>query len=118
KLPPDPQCVTPPANIDEPHCFNGTNLHAHGLWVSPTGNSDNVLISINPQVSFDYQYDIPPDHPSGTFWYHSHRHGSTALQVSSGMAGALIVRGNRLPTAQSNGDIDTLLKKHDGTAVT
>ena len=29
---------------ETPHCFNGTNLHSHGLWVSPTGNSDNVLL--------------------------------------------------------------------------
>ena len=84
---------------NNPHCFNGTNLHSHGLWISPTGNGDNVLLSINPGVSFQYEYNIPPDHPAGTFWYHPHRHGSTALQVSSGMAGALIVRGDRLPTA-------------------
>src|SRR5262249_41470207 len=102
KLPADPTCIGMATNPDIPHCFNGTNLHAHGLWVSPAGNSDNVLLSINPGVDFQYEYNIPPDHPSGTFWYHSHRHGSTALQVSSGMAGALIVRGDRLPTASEH----------------
>jgi len=40
-----------------------------------------VLLSINPGVDFEYVYNLPPDHPAGTFWYHSHRHGSTALQV-------------------------------------
>jgi L-ascorbate oxidase len=115
KLPADPSCIGMNMNPDIPHCFNGTNLHSHGLWVSPTGNSDNVLLSINPGVSFRYEYNIPPDHPAGTFWYHSHRHGSTALQVSSGMAGALIVRGDRLPTPTAHGDIDTLLKNPDGT---
>jgi peroxiredoxin len=30
---------------------------------------------------------------AGTFWYHPHRHGSVALQVSSGMSGALIIEG-------------------------
>lgn len=94
---------------NKPHCFNGTNLHSHGLWVNPSGNGDNVLLSINPGVSFEYEYAIPADHPAGTFWYHTHRHGSTALQVSSGMAGALIVHGSRLPTARRNGDLDTLL---------
>ena len=97
-----------------PHCFNRTNLHSHGLWVSPAGNSDNVLLSINPNVSFQYEYNLPADHPAGTFWYHPHRHGSTAIQVSSGMAGALIVRGSRNPSAQKNGDIDTLLKDELG----
>src|SRR6185437_8131875 len=118
KLPSDPDCLDwPHDKINTPHCFNGTNLHAHGLWVSPTGNSDNVLLKINPGVSFQYVYNLPPDHPAGTFWYHSHLHGSTALQVSSGMAGALIVRGNRLPTAQANGDIDTLLKRRNRAAL-
>jgi FtsP/CotA-like multicopper oxidase with cupredoxin domain len=117
KLPIDPTCIGWEGDINTPHCFNGTNLHSHGLWVSPTGNSDNVLLSINPGVSFQYEYNIPPDHPTGTFWYHSHRHGSTALQVSSGMAGALIVRGDRLPGKKTNGDIDTLLKNRDGSAM-
>jgi L-ascorbate oxidase len=115
RLPSDPSCIGESKTPDVPHCFNGTNLHAHGLWVSPVGNSDNVLLSINPNVDFLYEYNIPPDHPAGTFWYHSHRHGSTALQVSSGMAGALIVRGDRLPTTTGHGDIDTLLKGRDGT---
>jgi FtsP/CotA-like multicopper oxidase with cupredoxin domain len=117
KLPADPSCVAHGSDPDIPHCFNGTNLHAHGLWVSPTGNSDNVLLSINPGVDFEYEYNIPADHPSGTFWYHSHRHGSTALQVSSGMAGALIVRGERQPTLDTTGDIDVLLKNKDLSAI-
>ncbi|MFS2003391.1 multicopper oxidase family protein [Duganella sp. CT11-25] len=109
-LPFDPTCIKLVGGINVPHCFNGTNLHSHGLWVNPAGNSDNVLISINPGVGFQYEYNIPPTHPAGTFWYHTHVHGSTALQVSSGMGGALIVRGTRKPTETENGDVDTLLK--------
>lgn len=92
-----------------PHCFNTTNLHTHGLWISPSGNSDNVLIDIEPGGQQHYQFDIPPDHPAGTFWYHAHRHGSTAMQVSSGMAGALLIVGSRRPTKTANGDLDTLI---------
>lgn len=95
-------------------CYNDTNLHTHGLWVSPSGNSDNVLISIKPGERFRYEYDIPADHPAGTFWYHPHRHGAGFVQVGSGMAGALIVTGNRLPTATGPGDIDVLLKDARG----
>lgn len=95
-------------------CYNDTNLHTHGLWVSPAGNSDNVLIAIKPGEQFRYEYDIPADHPAGTFWYHPHRHGSGFVQVGSGMAGALIVTGNRLPTATGPGDIDVLLKDERG----
>lgn len=113
RLDPEPFCALQPDGqpkpINKPHCFNDTNLHSHGLWVSPTGNSDNVLLTIKPQVKFQYEYNVPEDHPAGTFWYHPHKHGSTAMQVGSGMAGALVVRGSRPPTLVGNGDLDTLL---------
>ncbi|WP_445633270.1 Multicopper oxidase, types 2 and 3 [Nostoc sp. DSM 114161] len=76
-----------------PHGFNATNFHTHGLHVSPSGNSDNVLKEIEPQKSDTIEIHIPPNHPGGTHWYHPHKHGSTALQVSSGMEGAIIVEG-------------------------
>lgn len=109
QLPQDDTCTEAAHDVNTPHCFEGTNLHTHGFWVNPSGNGDNVLISINPGVSFQYEYMLPPDHPAGTFWYHPHRHGSTALQVSSGMVGALIVRGDRAPSLEENGDLDVLL---------
>lgn len=80
-----------PADINIPHGFNQTNLHTHGLHVSPVGNGDNVLLTISPDEEFIYEVPVPEDHVAGTFWYHAHRHGSTAMQVSSGMAGALII---------------------------
>ena len=61
KLPPattsyDPGCAGGPGHdVNKPHCFNGTNLHSHGLWVSPTGNSDNVLLKLLPGNSFQYE---------------------------------------------------------------
>ena len=103
-----------PEQIDKQQCFNDTNLHTHGLWVSPSGNSDNVLISIAPGEQFRYQYKISDDHPAGTFWYHPHRHGSGFVQVGSGMAGALIVTGDRKPTLDRPGDVDILLKDEKG----
>ncbi len=50
----------------------------------------------------------------GTFWYHPHRHGVGFVQVGSGMAGALIISGDRLPTATGPGDMDVLLKDESG----
>ena len=91
KLPED-ACVAPDNTHSIPSCFNITNLHSHGLNASPAGNGDNVMLEIRPGESFEYEYNLAADHPAGTFWYHAHRHGSTALQVSSGMAGALIVK--------------------------
>jgi len=106
----DPSCQDHPDSINIPHCFNSTNLHTHGLWVSPSGNSDNVFLLFRPGTSFQHEYAIPSDHPAGTFWYHPHLHGSTALQVTSGMSGALILRGDRMPTADRRGDLDVLLQ--------
>ncbi len=68
-------------NLDQP-----TNLHTHGLYVSPVGNSDNPFISVEPGASFDYAYRIPPDHPPGTLWYHPHHHGHVAGQIFGGLA--------------------------------
>lgn len=109
---------------DDAEVLNVTNLHSHGLWVSPAGNSDNVLLSIKPGIKFEYEYNIPYNHPSGLFWYHPHTHGSTAIQVAGGMGGALIIEGNRAPQFEVvkgvktknivPGDIDTLLTDAKG----
>ena len=78
----------------KPASFNTTNMHYHGLHVSPTGNSDNVLLAIPPQNKFPYEVKLPGNHPIGSYWYHPHTHGSTAIQVGSGMAGAIVIEDN------------------------
>ncbi|WMP19439.1 multicopper oxidase domain-containing protein [Thiothrix lacustris] len=95
-------------DLNIPHGFNNTNLHVHGLNVSPEGNQDNVLLDIVPsewtpekikglaeEVLTEFHYDIklPADHPSGTFWYHPHKHGSSMPQLASGMAGFIVIEG-------------------------
>ena len=110
----DPSCVDH-GDVNIPHCFNSTNMHVHGLWVSPSGNSDNVLLRLPPGATITHEYKNPADQPAGTFWYHPHLHVATALQVSSGMGGPLIIRGERLPGEDHTGDIDTLLRYADGT---
>ncbi|MBP2300982.1 multicopper oxidase family protein [Azospirillum picis] len=76
-----------------PHGFDMTNMHMHGLHVSPKSPADNVLLTVEPGQTENYSYRIPESHPCGLNFYHAHRHGSVALQVASGMAGALIVEG-------------------------
>jgi FtsP/CotA-like multicopper oxidase with cupredoxin domain len=122
----DPSCfANPPSGLGLPAgvgCFNTTNLHTHGLHVSPAGNGDNVLLNISPQTKFQYEINVPADHPAGTFWYHAHRHGSTAMQVASGASGVLIVKGDRPyvpPSSQDPNpvaDIDTVLRDAGGGA--
>ena len=70
---------------------NPTNLHTHGLLVSPEGDSDNVFRRVDAGTSADYLYEIPADHPPGAFWYHPHHHGMAADQVFGGLYGAIIV---------------------------
>lgn len=71
-----------------------TNLHTHGFHVSPSGSSDNVLLTVAPGETFDYEYEIPDDHPAGTYWYHAHLHGFTDSQVFGGMFGLIVLRGD------------------------
>lgn len=74
-----------------PHNLNTTNLHFHGMHVSPKGNSDNVFLTVEPGQTQNYRVEIPANHPTGLFWYHPHWHGSVAAQVGTGMAGLIIV---------------------------
>jgi FtsP/CotA-like multicopper oxidase with cupredoxin domain len=76
-----------------PHDEYTLNLHTHGLTVSPLGVSDNIFREMRPGKANHIEIDIPKDHPSGTYWYHVHNHGSVTYQFLGGMAGFLIVKG-------------------------
>lgn len=76
------------------HLLEPTNLHFHGLHVSPSGNADNVFLEIPAGEYFNYEFVIPADHPAGMFWYHPHLHGLVARQLSRGLAGVILVRGD------------------------
>lgn len=91
-LPPNPDAV--PLDMMLPHHFNSTNFHFHGGHVSPEGISDNVFRVMEPGQAYDIEIVIPADHTRGTYWYHPHKHGSADVQITGGMAGALIVEGD------------------------
>jgi FtsP/CotA-like multicopper oxidase with cupredoxin domain len=97
-------CMSYPAADADPaidqfqDCFHGpnfTNIHYHGMHVTPDSSStavgDDVLMVIAPGDSVLYSFRIPTNQSPGTHWYHPHKHGSVALQVANGMAGAFIV---------------------------
>ena len=95
--------------------LNPTNLHTHGLLVSPhyptianPTYGDNVFVlTLNPANgqpgkgqhihgdlrygSTDYDIKIPRNHPSGLYWFHPHAHGIALNQVSSGMSGIITI---------------------------
>ena len=72
-----------------------TNVHFHGLNVSPNCHQDDVINTvIQPGTpGFEFNIPIPKDEPPGLYWYHPHIHGFTEFQVNGGAAGAIIVEG-------------------------
>jgi FtsP/CotA-like multicopper oxidase with cupredoxin domain len=82
--------------------WNETNLHFHGLNVSPKAPSDDVVgvllcplsINANPgqfPSQYTYELDIPANEPPGTYWYHPHAHGESDHQLLSGLTGVIII---------------------------
>ncbi|MGH7339803.1 MAG: multicopper oxidase family protein, partial [Candidatus Rokuibacteriota bacterium] len=71
-----------------------TNLHVHGLHVSPLTPGDNVLLHVLPGQRFQYEYTIPHDHPAGTYFYHPHFHGLATNQVFKGLTGMIVIEGD------------------------
>lgn len=64
------------------HTPNTTNLHTHGLHISPHMPHDDVLMmSVEPGQENAYFYEILSEHYPGSFFYHPHDHGSTFVQV-------------------------------------
>ncbi len=98
---------------------NPTNIHTHGMLVSPNRPSpsasqalfgDSVFVltfnSANGPPEFmpsshvhgdvrtdttDYQIKIPASHPSGLFWFHPHAHGISLNQISAGLSGIITI---------------------------
>jgi suppressor of ftsI len=60
-----------------------SNLHFHGMGVSPRGNSDNVFIHV-----------LRDRQGPGLFWYHPHLHGVVAKQMLGGMPGGIVIDGS------------------------
>jgi FtsP/CotA-like multicopper oxidase with cupredoxin domain len=141
-------------HINGEHGGHTTNIHTHGLHVSPGANpdgshSDNIFLRIIPRADWqarlealgegadlladhehvgqlDYTFQLTTrrdgqqmPHPPGTHWYHPHSHGSTHHQVSSGMAGFLLVEGdvdqaiNRAMTGEDWPDPEVPTGPHD-----
>ena len=75
-------------------CMDMTNLHFHGLTVSPNFPQDDVIgMMAMPGQALHYSVEIPRDHPPGLFWYHTHPHGESHRQVLDGMSGAIVIEG-------------------------
>ena len=81
------RCVTMP-------CSNKSNLHFHGLHVSPESPQDDVLtMSAAPGETLRYTVSVPRNQPPGLYWYHTHQHMESYRQDLDGMSGAIVVEG-------------------------
>src|ERR1700688_3559662 len=75
-------------------CMDMTNLHFHGLEISPLTPQDDVIdMMAVPGETLHYLVQIPADHPPGLFWYHTHPHGESHRQALDGMSGAIVIEG-------------------------
>jgi len=73
---------------------NMTNLHFHGMLTSPLAPGDDVVsMMAMPGQQLHYVVPIPADEQPGIYWYHTHPHGQSNWQVTSGMSGAIVVDG-------------------------
>ncbi|MGW2371041.1 multicopper oxidase family protein [Kitasatospora sp. NPDC001683] len=119
-----PTLHTAPGSTVTVHLVNhlpvATNLHFHGLHVSPEGQSDDPFLCVAPGADTTYRLAIPADHAQGTFWYHSHAMGTSCPapgapgtsgssdmtgmtdmtgdvenQIFAGLSGALIIGDDR-----------------------
>lgn len=110
--------------------YDATKGQPQQLWPVDDGQ---IQAGAFPQYyigSFPYCFALPrytakqfppppnPGHPvlqmgqsPGTMWYHAHKHGSTAIDVSNGMLGALIIEDNTyVPTDPSQQGYDGAIK--------
>jgi FtsP/CotA-like multicopper oxidase with cupredoxin domain len=91
---PDPNCQRSYYNRQGMAPPNSTNLHFHGMNISPTCHQDEVLHTVlEPNESFKYSVDVPKDEPPGMYWYHPHVHMQAEEQVLNGLTGAILVEG-------------------------
>ncbi len=75
-------------------CMQMTNLHFHGLHVSPKAPQDDVLdMMASPGETLHYSVQVPSQQPPGLYWYHTHSHGESYIQDLDGMSGAIVVEG-------------------------
>ncbi|MEW2304208.1 multicopper oxidase domain-containing protein [Streptomyces sp. NPDC006655] len=112
-----------------------TNLHFHGMHLSPKGSADNIMLSAQPGQTLTYHLDIPATQAPGTYWYHDHemcsrdgepmpgmemtsapagtRCNGTESQIGAGLSGTIIVGDTResLPPAYRGITAHTLALK-------
>lgn len=95
-LPPTPNCGNAPCKENVLKLPNQSNLHTHGLHISPAKFGDDVMSHIDGGEQTSYLWNVPCEHSGSTGWYHPHKHGNSVLQVGGGAAGFVIVDDDKV----------------------
>ena len=101
-----------------------SNIHYHGLNVSPKPPGDSIFVQVEPENCYDYTINIPSDQSPGLYWYHSHMMGLAETQVFNGLSGGIVIDGTseKLPFLAGIQDRVMILKdvqaSADGTVTT
>ena len=75
-------------------CMDTTNLHFHGMEVSPRAPQDDVITMLAaPGQTLHYDVQVPSDVPPGLYWFHTHPMAESEEQDLDGMSGAIVVEG-------------------------
>ncbi len=90
-----------------------TNVHYHGLAVTPLGPGDNVFLDIDPATTFQYDFTVPADHPQGLYWYHPHFHPDVNPQIAAGLSGGMIIGDILAPFPQLAGITERVMLLKD-----
>eukprot|EP00808_Paulinella_micropora_P025307 g7364.t1 len=88
----DPAGPATPNTLNSP---NSTNLYFHTLQLRQEQNFSSWVLKPGEQMTLNLS--IPADHAPGMHWYYSKPQGASALQVMSGMAGALWLESSSSP---------------------
>jgi FtsP/CotA-like multicopper oxidase with cupredoxin domain len=95
-----------------------TNVHYHGFQVTPQGTGDNVFLDITPNETYQYDFEIPADHPAGLYWYHPHLHPDVNPQIAGGLSGGIIVGDILAPFPKLTGITERILSCSSGASAT
>ena len=116
-----------PLMANEAMAADGTsNLHVHGLMVSPRLCADDTVNTVvypsnwggaitetkgcqTVPNALTYSYALPSYQPAGLYWYHDHRHGATEMETQMGLAGPIVVMDSGDTYRQSIGVGDEVL---------
>ena len=99
------------------HLAQATNVHFHGLQVSPLGHGDDSMHMVLPGETWNYSITIPKTHPPGVYWFHTHGHGFAERQLMGGLSGTIIIEGFQDQISATKPLVERLLVLKEFSAV-